>query len=274
MIPFDFDYYVPDTLKEAADIYGSLRREGASPVYYAGGTEIISMARVSNIRPSAVIDIKNIPECKGFGTDGARLFFGAAVTLGEICESNLFPLLGLAAGRIADHTIQLRLTLGGNLAGTIIYRETMLPLMLADASVYISGPAGDREVPLSDVFSGGKRLSPGEIIVRVYVDAMYASLPCVHVKKSRTEKLGYPLVSLAAMFMDGSMRSAVSGLVFYPLRLRDTGIKNKQSAAALAQQLFSEAPSPIIEDVNGSAGYREFIFKKTAENAIIHFRKL
>lgn len=274
MIPCDFDYYLPDTLKEATDIYGSLQREGKQPLYYGGGTEIISMARVSNLKPDAVIDIKNIPECSGMGTDGGRLFFGAAVTLSDIFESDLFPLLKLAAGRIADHTIQVKITLGGNLAGTIIYRETMLPFLLADAAVYISGPMGDREASLTDMFYRGKRLAPGELIVRVYIDSKYTSVPHAHVKKSKIEKIGYPLVSVSAMYIDGIMRTAVSGLVHYPLRLGDLNLKNKRSAASLAKGLLKEAPSPIIEDVSGSAAYRRFIFEKTAENTIINFRKL
>jgi hypothetical protein len=28
MLPFDFDYYLPDTLKEATEIYGSLHKDG------------------------------------------------------------------------------------------------------------------------------------------------------------------------------------------------------------------------------------------------------
>ena len=116
MIPCDFDYYLPDTWQEAVDIFHSLKAEGKNPLYYGGGTKIISMARVSSIRPDAVIDIKKIPECQSFGTDGSKLFFGAALTLTTIRESGLYPLLSHAAGRIADHTVQCKLTLGGNLA--------------------------------------------------------------------------------------------------------------------------------------------------------------
>jgi CO/xanthine dehydrogenase FAD-binding subunit len=135
MIAFDFDYYLPDTLQEATSLYLSLQSAGKKPLYYGGGTEIISMARLDSIQPGAVIHIKKIPELREIGLNGTRIIFGAALTLDEVARSGLFPLLGLAAGRIADHTIQLKLTLGGNLAGTIIYHETMLPLLLADAAI-------------------------------------------------------------------------------------------------------------------------------------------
>ena len=50
MIPFDFIYCRPDSLKEASDVYIQLRNEGKTAVYYAGGSEIITMCRSGSIR--------------------------------------------------------------------------------------------------------------------------------------------------------------------------------------------------------------------------------
>ena len=89
MISHDFEYYLPDTWQEAVDIFHSIKAEGKNPLYFGGGTEIISMARVGSIKPDAVIDIKKIPECLCLGTDGSQLIFGAALTLTTIRESGL-----------------------------------------------------------------------------------------------------------------------------------------------------------------------------------------
>lgn len=273
MLAYNFDYYLPDTLKEATDIYDSVEKDGKTPLYFGGGTEIISMARVNNIKPDVVIDIKKIPECCGFGTDGKQLIFGAAMTLSAIQESGLYPLLGLAGGRIADHTIQCKLTLGGNLAGTIYYHEMLLPLLLSDSMIYITSPQGSRKVPITEVLSIGKGLAPGELIVKVALDIEYATLPYVHIKKTKIEKIGYPLVSLSAIYKDGYLRLAASGLCTYPFRFSDTHLNSNISAAELAEQLVQSIPGTIIDDLEGSAKYREFIFKKTVENIIIKLRK-
>ena len=45
MIPFDFVYYRAEVLKEAADTHAWLRSEGKNPIYYAGGSEIITLCR-------------------------------------------------------------------------------------------------------------------------------------------------------------------------------------------------------------------------------------
>jgi len=273
MLAYDFEYYLPDTLQEAFDIYTAVQNEGKHPFYYGGGTEIISMSRVFNLKPDAVIDIKNIPECSGIGTDGSRLIFGAASTLSAIQEADLFPLLSLAASRVADHTIQCKLTLGGNLAGTIIYHETLLPLLLADSTIEIFGSMGSRSVPIADVLSNGKKLAPGELIIRVNVDQQITNLKYFHIKKSKTEKIGYPLISLCAVYSGGDLRLAASGLSEYPFRFNSTKVKGSHSAADIAEQLAAQIPAPVLDDLEGSANYRLFIFKKTVEKIIIESKK-
>ncbi len=142
MIPLDWVYCRPDTLAEAASAYVDFLKKGLSPVYYGGGSEIITMSRAGSIQPGAVVDLKGIPECLELKRDADKLIIGTANSLSQISESKLFPLLGTAAGRIADHTNQCRITLGGNLCATIIYRETSLPLLLCDAKVVLCGPKG------------------------------------------------------------------------------------------------------------------------------------
>ncbi|HCJ58205.1 MAG TPA: xanthine dehydrogenase, partial [Clostridiaceae bacterium] len=94
MIPYNFDYYRPDTIDEAVQIFKQLDRENKNPLYYGGGSEIISMARVHNIHTRAVIDLKAIPENNVLEFQGDKLVIGSSVTLSRISESKLYPLLG------------------------------------------------------------------------------------------------------------------------------------------------------------------------------------
>lgn len=183
MISFDFVYCRPTTLTEAVETYVQLQHEGKNPVYYAGGSEIITMCRTGSIQPGAVIDIKNIPECMLLSVDDKNLNIGSACTLNQISESKLFPLLRLSCGRIADHTNQCRITLGGNLCGTIIYRETSLPLLLSDAEVTLISPKGERTVPFQSVFNGQMILRLGEMIVQIHVPVWALSARSFHLTK-------------------------------------------------------------------------------------------
>ncbi|HNX13575.1 MAG TPA: FAD binding domain-containing protein [Oscillospiraceae bacterium] len=271
MIPFNFIYCRPDTLKEAADIYSSLAAEGKIPLYYGGGSEIISMSRAGAIRPDAVIDIKNIPECRVLSKDDEYLYIGSACTLSQISESNLFPLMRLAGGRIADHTNQCRITLGGNLCGTIIYRETSLPLMLSEAQIIFFGPKGKRVAPFRNVFHGRLERCPDEFVMRVQIPLWALIARHAHQKKSANEKIDYPLVTVAALWKGSKLRTAFSGVCSHPFRSTEIETvlnDHRKPCAVRAEEAAGLLPEPPYSDPEGSGEYRLFVFKNSLKTLL------
>ncbi len=269
MIPTKFEYYKVNSLEEAFQAFNELSSQGKNPVYYSGGTEIITMARANNIHIGAVIDIKGIPECSTMEMKDNKLNIGSAVTLSQISESKIFPLLCQTAARIADHTVQCKLTIGGNLCGSIIYKETSLPLMLCDSNAVIFGKNGSREVQLNQIFDKKLNLLPGEILVSLKIDERYFSLPYIHVKKTKSDKIAYPLITVAALKKDNKIRIAFSGLFSYPFRnkeienyINDEGINHKNKMSLIIEHVSSL----ILNDTEGSSEYRKFVLKNTIEN--------
>jgi CO/xanthine dehydrogenase FAD-binding subunit len=266
MIPFEFIYCRPNSIKEATEAYNQLRCEGKDPTFYAGGSEIITMSRAGSIQPEAVIDLKDIPELNVLSRDQQCLHIGAACSLNRIRDAKLFHLLGLACGRIADHTNQCRITLGGNLCGTIIYRETSLPLLLSDADVAIAGPEGMRTVPFSSVFSSKIQLNSGEFLVSLQVPSWALEARYAHIKHTTNEKIDYPLVSVAALWKGNDLRTAFSGLCSHPFRSEEMEAVLNDHAITIKSRIEKAAellPESAYGDVEGSGEYRVFILKQT-----------
>ena len=266
MIPFDFTYCRVNTLAEAMEAYHQLTAEGKKAFWYAGGSEIITMSRAGSIRPGAVIDIKEISECNELRLDGETLHIGAAVTLNAVKESKLFPLLGLACARIADHTNQCRITLGGNLCGTILYRETSLPLLLADARVTLCIPNGMRTLAFQDAFQRRMKLMPGELVVQVHIPSWSLTARHFHAKKTANEKIDYPLVSLCALFRGDYLCAAFSGVCPFPFRSGQIeAVLNDRSLPpeVRAEKALKLLPSQPHSDVEASGAYRLFVLKNT-----------
>lgn len=264
MIPFNFEYYKPDTIEEAVKLFLQLEKENKKPRYYGGGTEIISMARAYNIHTEAVIDIKGIPECNVQELRGNKLIIGAAVTLTQITELNLFPYLGLAVQRIADHTIQHKITLGGNIAGTIIYKEATLPLLTCNAEVVIAGAEGNRQLLLRDILEEKNKLCNGEFIVAVIIDSHFLNLPYAHAKRTKSDKIDYPLVTISAIKDNDKINIAFSGLYNSPFRsplveeyLNNPLMDNNEKINNIIEAL----PSPLLNDLSGSAEFRKFMLQ-------------
>ncbi|MCX7614241.1 MAG: FAD binding domain-containing protein [Clostridiales bacterium] len=271
MIPEPFDYYQPDTMQEAENVFQVLSAKGICPAFYGGGSEIITMARSGSIKVHAVIDLKAIPECKVLGFYGQKLVVGSAVTLSQIAESKLFPLLEKTCGRISDHTNQCRITIGGNVCGTIIYRESVLPLLLSDCDVVLFGKNGIRQVKISEVFDRRMKLNSGELIVQFIIGREFINAPFIHVKKTKNEKIDYPLLTLAAMKHLDKIRMAFSGLCKFPFRstvIEDLINNTNSEIKTRIENAALQMPDLVLNNVDGSDQYRLFVFKNTIENVI------
>lgn len=274
MIGTNFIYCRPESEEDAAGLYAKFDDANRPALYYGGGSEIISMCTVGSIVPGAVIDLKHIPSLKILQESGEFISLGGACTLEAIRISGLFPLLGETGGRISDHTNQCRITLGGNLCGTILYREASLPLLLVDATLELFGPGGRRTVPIHEVFDGRIRPLPGEFIVSARVDKKLAQSPFVHIKRTFTEKIGYPAVTAAALFAEGKIQTAFSGICSYPFRsaeieqaLNDRTLTSNVRAEAAASLL----PEPPRSDCEGTGAYRLQLFQMAIQEIIEAF---
>src|SRR3954465_314260 len=119
MLAANIEYYRPTTMNEAVEQFFTLKKENKDPMYYSGGTEILTLGRLNLIQPGAVIDIKVIKETLSHEFHQDHFIFGASLPLTYIEESNVFPLLTQTSIGIADHTARNKITLGGNLCGEI-----------------------------------------------------------------------------------------------------------------------------------------------------------
>lgn len=274
MIVHPFDYYRPDTIEEALAIYDEVARQGQHPVYYGGGTEILTRSRLNEGRFDAVIDLKNIPETRDHGTDRGQYRFGAGVRLTELTDQDLWPFLTATADRIADHTTRGQITLGGNLLSTLPYREALLPLLIADSSTAeVAGKNGVERRVLRDIYDQKLNLKPGEFLVSVTVDGQEAQgMAFRSYKMTRQDWIDYPLVTIAvARRDDGSLRAAFSGWTTYPFtssRVNHVLSETSRSAADRAARATSSMPHRAVDDIHGSREYREFVTQYTLTNML------
>lgn len=271
MIPFDFIYLRPDTVEEAVQAFADCDREALSPYYYGGGTEIVTFARAGKVRPGAVIDIKGIPECRALERHNDGVVYGAGLALNRVVEGGQFPLLEKAAAGVADHTVRNRLSFGGNIAGQLPYRETVLPLLLAEAELMLAGPEGRRTAAIGELFNKRLVLGKGELVLQARVAAKATKAPWVHVRREKGTRIDYPLLSVAVLELDGGLRLAASGLLAFPFR--DEGVEeaiNRTGVPARerAEEAVSRLPAPARADQRGSAEYRVHLFKEIVVEAI------
>lgn len=271
MISFDFKYFKPSTVAETIKTSNEVRDQGDKALFISGGTEFITFARVDKIHADAVIDCKGIPECNVLEKRGYELVIGAAVSLNKIANSNLFPLLGATVKQIADHTSRNKITIGGNINSELIYKESVLPLLLVDAKVKIAKGNDEEIVSLTSVFDRKMNLTPDALLLQVIVDTSYIDLPYVSLKRTKFSKVGYPVVSVAAIVKDNRLRIAFSGVCYYPFRSDEIETILNNSAVPIVERIekvMDNLPSEIVDDLQGSKAYRAFVMKNLVQNVM------
>jgi aerobic carbon-monoxide dehydrogenase medium subunit len=264
MLPFDFDYFKPGTLKEAIDLFQTLIQQGRQPMYFSGGTELITLGRIDLAYSDAVIDIKEIPEFRVRGVSEDLVVLGSALSLTEIEEDNLFPLLTKTVREIADHTARCKITLGGNICAQIFYREAVLPFLLAESQVVIAGPEGIKVTPINGLFNEQIQLGRGEILVQLATKQRLIDAPFVIIKRRQQWNNGYPLITISALKIDGEIRFALSGYSPFPFRSKEAEVFLNNQELAFAERVNSAIgvlPQPISDDVEGTAEFRVFVLR-------------
>lgn len=254
MISFNFDYYRPSSIEDALKAYMKAADQGKKAIYLSGGTEIISLSRMNQIKFDAVIDIKYISECNVYELKNGNLQIGSSVSLTKICDYNKYPLMTSVCRRIAEHTARNMITLGGNILGKIPYKEALLPLILTDSEVTIAGKNGMTTKSINEIIGMEPKMGGEEFLVKVSIDDKYVNLPYYHIKKTKQEKIDYPLVTVASIKVKEQLRIAFSGLCSLPFKI-NIGIGDN------VNNIMENLPFPIINDMLGSAEYRGFVTK-------------
>ena len=112
------------------------------------------------------------------------------------------------------------------------------------------------------LFQQGKKLKEGEMIVQVITQEKFLSLRHLHVKRTKNEKIDYPLITLAALKDQNKIKIAFSGLYEYPLRcskienaINNQSIPLKEKVNNIINNLSGE----ILHDLGGTSEYRKFM---------------
>nr|HML48841.1 FAD-binding protein [Clostridia bacterium] len=122
-----------------------------------------------------------------------------------------------------------------------------------------------REARLCEAFQGRIRLEEGEFVHQVRVNAEYARMPYAHIKQTIGEKIGYPAVTVSALFDSERLRVAFSGICSEPFRsgAMEEAL-NDQSAAprARVRRAVEALPLEPLSDPEGSGEYRLCVLQK------------
>jgi carbon-monoxide dehydrogenase medium subunit len=263
-ITTEFSYHKPGDLAEAAAL---LARYQGRAMPLAGGTDLLLWLKEGLKTPEALVDIKGIPELWHLDEKDGALAIGARVTFTELIESDLvkgrFPVLWEAARTVASCGVRNRATLAGNLCSAVPSLDGAPALLVYDACVRTRGPAEEREIPISEWFTGPKRtaLLQDELVAAVELPLPEKKTAGCYVKLGRYQGEDLAQVGLAVLAEEGGiwkLAFCAVGPVAKRAKKIEALLNGKKLSAALvskAKALVAGEISPIA-DIRASREYR------------------
>jgi carbon-monoxide dehydrogenase medium subunit len=261
-----FAYERPTHLEDAVALLG---KHGAEARLLAGGTDLIIRLRDGSIEPPVVVDAKGIGELDGvIGETDDHLSIGALTVMTDIAAHERirheFEALAEGAAVVGSAQIRNRATLAGNICNASPAADTAPALLVYDATVIASGPAGERRIPIDEFFirSGVTALARDELVIAIELPRPTIRRRAVHVR--RTRRRGHDLASVTltcAVFADRLTRLAYGSLGPRPVLVADdSGVLADPAVPdstklQLLETLFGAA-SPSARSMRASPDYR------------------
>lgn len=273
MIPQEFEYTAPATLKEALQLIADGDRK-----VLAGGMSLVPLMKLRLAQPGQVVDIGRVPDLNHIAESGGVVHIGATATHHDLETSPVIrgrcPLLAEAASHIGDTQVRNMGTIGGSIAHADPAADYPASLLALEAKVRLASAKSDRIVAASEFFVDAftTALEPGEIVVEILVDSetpregyRYEKVPhpasgfAVVGIAARIKKTG-DNISLARIGVTGMAPRAFRALEAE--RLLESGAGIDKAAAAVADGQEANA------DLYASADYRRHLARVWAARAL------
>jgi len=278
VIPFDM--VEPTSLKEAMSL---LDPEEPTIRAVSGGTALMLMMKAGVFQPSLLVCLHKIePEHSRIAVIGDALRIGAMASLSDVeHDPNIaarLPVLHRAMKTLSNPRVRNVARVGGALAHGDPHMDLPPVLAMLDAKVTITGPKGDRELAVEDLYAGYYEtvLEKDELITSVTVPALNGRKAAYMKVTSRTAD-DWPALGVAVSF-------ALDGGAIKDPRVVVSAATEKVTRMASAEKVLQGAPpddtalnlagdaavdeATILSDAHGSAPYKRELLRVYMRRAI------
>ena len=270
-----FNFYSPQTLKEAVELHSSL---GESRIL-AGGTFLLSslklMKRKGLKTPKNIISLKRIPELIGISANDQEITLKSMTTIDEVFESPLlkdnFQVLRTVCRNISTQPIRNVATVGGNLTCRYTWTEMPATMIGLDATLhFVDSQLKTSALPAEKFFKGAAKTDKLLTHVTIKRDKT-ASIAYQRVGK--TSGVDIPMLSLLIKTnFQGkkftNTRVGVNNCVAFAQR--DTVLESFLNQSTASDKIAQEALDHLDKNIydTRSDEYKQHMFRVSIKKAV------
>jgi aerobic carbon-monoxide dehydrogenase medium subunit len=274
MIPAEFDYVAPETLDEAIR---ALADGGEDAKLLAGGHSLLPLMKLRLATPALLVDLRKMTDLDGVQRSNGDWRIGAMTTHATLERTPDLGIMCRAAGTIADPQVRNRGTLGGSLAHGDPASDLPAVLLIAEGSVTLRGPSGERTVAAAELFQDYLETAVGadEVMTEVQLPVLDGWGFGYQKFNRRSEDWAMVAVSAIVKGSGGGaedVRVGLTNMGSTPLRasaveeaLRGQPL-NAETIAKAAEQAAEGTDPPA--DLNASADYKRHLARVLCRRAL------
>ncbi len=280
MKPPPFKYYDPTAQNEVVGLLSSLE----NLKLLAGGQSLLPMLNMRFVLPDHVVDLNRVA-----GLDFVEADAGGGLRIGAMTRQRTLefsadvaaraPLIREAVLHVGHRQTRNRGTLGGSLSHLDPAAELVTAAVALDAVVALRGPAGLRQLAMSEFMLGymTPATNPDEMLVSVTFPALPAAHGWGFVEFARRHG-DFAIASAAATLVTDAqgriskVALALGGIGVVPLRMPEleTGLLGAVASEALfADHCRACATVEAMDDALVTAGYRQQLAPVMARRALM-----
>ena len=177
MKPAPFEYYAPDSIEQATELFS---RYGGEAKILAGGQSLVPAMNFRVVQPSVLIDLNRVAALSYIREEGNVIRIGSMARERHLeFDSSIAkrtPLLHEAVPFIAHPQIRNRGTIGGSIVHADPAAELPVLMTALNARLKAKSNAGERWIDAQDFFAGmfSTALEADEILVEIELPFMPA----------------------------------------------------------------------------------------------------
>src|SRR5215470_7615022 len=265
---------MPRTVEECIR---ALAERGPDVKVVAGGTDLIPQMKSGMLKTACVVDLSGVGPLRQMAVaNGSGLRIGAAVTARALERDErvqkTYPAIAESGALVGSVQVRNLATLGGNLCNAAPSADMAPPLVALDAEAVITGPKGERRVPIAAFFTGVRRtvLAPDEVLVELAVPNPGAHSGGNYLRHTPRRELDIAVVGVASQLTLANGRCTKARIALAavaPVPLRATAAEQALEGQTVTPDLIKRAADLAVEaarpisDQRGSADYRRHLVR-------------
>jgi len=280
MIPAQFDYLAPISLKEAVAM---LAQHGDRAKLLAGGHSLIPAMKLRLSQPELLVDLGRVKDLSYINEKDGGVRIGAMTTHYQIESSarlrSVCALLPETASHIGDVQVRNKGTIGGSLAHADPAADWPAAILALGADLVATSTRGEHVIKADSFFVDvlTTALAPNEILTEIRVPVAPARTGQAYVKMAQPAS-GFAVVGIAVTLtrdQSGKCSSVGIGVTgVAPKAYRATAVENVLKGSMLDDASIAHAAAHIADgiepnaDLYASAEYRAHLGEVYAKRAI------